>query len=422
MQLTLAPFLTRADAEGDMGHLGIAVSGGSDSTALLLLAQDWAQDTGRKITALTVDHGLRDGAKAEAEVVAQLCARLGVDHHILTWDDWDGQGNLQDAARQARYGLLAQKAHGLGIDAVALGHTHDDQAETFLLRLARGSGVDGLSAMRADWRGQGMRWLRPVLTQRREGLRDLLRARHVAWCEDPSNFDPKFDRVQMRQAMGDLADLGLTADRLVTTATAMSEARAVLERAAHLAAKVLCHIEAGDVVIDPEGLMDLPLETRDRLVAGALGFVSGATYRPRRATLTRAIEEALDGQAATLHGCLLWRHKTGLRVTRELSAVAGLVAAPNALWDGRWRIKGADGPTTDGPTTDKTREIRALGEGISQLKDWRAGGIPRQTLMVTPAVWHQSCVIAAPIAQESDIWRLETRPEQNDFAASFLTH
>jgi len=417
VQLTLIPFLTRAKAEGDIAHLGIAVSGGSDSTALLMLAHDWAQETGGKITALTVDHGLRDGAKAEAQEVAKLCARLGVDHHILTWDDWDGLGNLQDAARQARYGLLAQKAHVLGIDAVALGHTHDDQAETFLLRLARGSGVDGLSGMRADWRANDMRWLRPVLTHRREALRDLLRARDVRWCEDPSNSDPRFDRVQMRQAMADLADLGLTADRLVTTATAMSEARAVLEQAAHVAAKTLCHVEAGDVVIDPKGLVDLPVETRDRLVAGALGFVSGASYRPRRATLIRAIYEALDGQAATLHGCLLWRHKTGLRVTRELSAVADLRGAPNALWDGRWRIKGSDAANTD-----KTLEIRALGEGISQLKDWRAGGIPRQTLMVTPAIWHQTCVIAAPMAQESNIWRLETRPEQNDFAASFLTH
>lgn len=400
-----------------MDHLGIAVSGGSDSTALLILAHEWAQETGRKITALTVDHGLREGAKAEAQEVAQLCARLGVDHHILTWGEWDGQGNLQDAARQARYGLLAQKAHALGIDAIALGHTHDDQAETFLLRLARGSGVDGLSAMRADWCGQGMRWLRPVLTHRREALRDLLRARDVTWCDDPSNADPRFDRVQMRQAMADLADLGLTVDRLVTTAAAMAEARAVLERAAHVTAKTLCHVEAGDVVIDPKGLMDLPVETRDRIVAGALGFVSGATYRPRRATLIRAMEEALDGQAATLHGCLLWRHKTGLRVTRELSAVADLSAHPNALWDGRWRIKGSGRQNSD-----ETLEIRALGEGISQLKDWRAGGIPRQTLMVTPAVWHQTCVIAAPMAQESNIWRLETRPEQNDFAASFLTH
>ncbi len=417
MQLTLGSVFKRAVANGKIAHLGIAVSGGSDSTALLMLAHEWAQETGRKITALTVDHGLRAGAKAEAQEVAKFCANLGVDHHILTWTDWDGQGNLQDAARQARYGLLAKKAHGLGIDAVALGHTHDDQAETFLLRLARGSGVDGLSGMRDDWRAHDMRWLRPVLTHRREALRDLLRARNVTWCDDPTNSDPRFDRVQMRQAMADLADLGLTADRLVATAVAMADARAVLERAAHVAAKTLCSLEAGDVVIDPTGLMELPTETRDRLVAGALGFVSGASYRPRRATLIRAIHEALDGQAATLHGCLLWRHKTGLRVTRELSAVADLSAPLGARWDGRWRITGPDGANTD-----KKTEIRALGAGISQLKDWRASGIPRQTLMVTPAIWHQSCVIAAPIAQESDIWRLETHPEQNDFAASFLTH
>ncbi|WP_114967069.1 tRNA lysidine(34) synthetase TilS, partial [Alkalilacustris brevis] len=185
----------------DAPGLGVAVSGGGDSVALLLLVADWAAARGVRLRAVTVDHGLREGAAQEAEAVARLCAELGIGHDILRWQGWDGQGNLQDAARRARQGLIAGWARDHGLAAVALGHTRDDQAETVLMRLARGAGVDGLSGMAPLRLAVGLAWLRPLLDVGRAELRALLRARGVPWAEDPSNEDARFQRVRARRAL-----------------------------------------------------------------------------------------------------------------------------------------------------------------------------------------------------------------------------
>ena len=186
---------------GVPGVIGVAVSGGSDSLALLHLLHDWQSAGGPAVRAATVDHGLRAGAAAEAAEVARICAGLGVAHKTLAWRDWDGAGNLPDRARRARYALLAEWARGHGIADIAVGHTEDDLAETFVMRLARGAGVDGLAAMRDRWREAGVTFHRPLLALRRDHLRDLLRARGVAWVEDPTNSDAGYERVRTRAAL-----------------------------------------------------------------------------------------------------------------------------------------------------------------------------------------------------------------------------
>ncbi len=410
-------FLDQAARTAPITHLGLAVSGGSDSTALLLLARDWvrngAQGAGAKLTCFTVDHGLRPEAAQEARGVAELCARLQIAHRTLRWTGWDGQGNLQDAARRGRYALLAKAAMAAGCDAVALGHTRDDQAETFLMRLARGSGVDGLAAMRRDWRADGVRWLRPLLDERRAALREMLRTRKVSWAEDPSNVNPRFDRVKMRHAMQDLAALGLDADRLATTAAAMATARAALDHLAHEAAAEICDVVVGDVVIDQQGFWPLPQETRERILAEAIRFVSSTPYRPRLASLRRSLTAARAGQGATLQGCLILPHRTGLRVIREPAAVAGCVAPLGQVWDQRWRL---EAPAHSGA------EIRALGEALSDVPDWRATGLPRQSLITTPALWQDARLIAAPLVEKSDNCRVLSGPNLTDFLTSFLSH
>lgn len=408
----VADFLTNASGpDGPLLRLGVAVSGGSDSSALLLLAKDWAMTSGTDLICFTVDHGLRSEAADEAQKVKKLCQSLDIKHKTLVWSGWDRQGNLQDAARQARYGLLARAAQDAGCDAVALGHTRDDQAENFLMRLARGSGVDGLSAMRADWRADGMRWLRPVLSQTRDGLREVLQDRKVRWVEDPSNNDPRFERVKMRHAMQDLAALGLDAERLAGTALAMSTAREALTHLAHHAASDLCRVEAGDVVIDPAPYWDLPQETRERIMAEAICFVSSTPYRPRLASLRRSLDAARDGRSTNLQGCLVHPHRSGLRIIREPSAVADLTAEPGQIWDRRWRIEG----TTGG-------EIRALGEGLTQFSDWRDTGLPRQTLLSSPALWAGNRLLAAPLVEKSDKSRILMQPSLTDYLSSLLSH
>jgi len=195
----------------------VAVSGGGDSLALMHLAADWAG--GAPLAAVTVDHGLRPESAAEAREVARAAGALGLRHETLLWRGWDGHGNLQAAARDARHALIAEWARTEGRGTVLLGHTRDDQAETVLMALARAAGPDGLSAMQAACEARGVLWLRPLLGVGREELRAELRRRGAAWAEDASNADPRFERVRARRALRALAPVGIDAPALTSDTT-----------------------------------------------------------------------------------------------------------------------------------------------------------------------------------------------------------
>ena len=183
------PKLT-SDAE-----IAVAVSGGSDSMAVLHAMAGQRENNGpHNLEAVTVDHGLRDGSVDEAARVAAFCAELGIKHTTLTWGTWDGAGNLQDAARRARYKLMADWARKTGIDGIVLGHTKDDLAETFLMQVARKAGLDGLTSLRDAVEIHGVWFHRPFLGARRSELQAQLRQAGVAWIDDPSNDDDVFAR------------------------------------------------------------------------------------------------------------------------------------------------------------------------------------------------------------------------------------
>lgn len=374
------------DALSEVGpgaRIGVAVSGGGDSMALLSLAMEAARDTGLTVFAATVDHGLRDGSKAEALAVAAFCASRGVAHDILNWHDNDGPGNLQDHARNARRDLLTAWAGRNGLAALMLGHTMDDQAETVLMRLARGSGVDGLSAMSTRSQWGDLPVLRPLLGQRRATLRDYLGHIGVSWVDDPSNDDDRFDRVRIRMA---IASLDLSVDRLAGTATAMARARDALQVLAEQAAQDLVRECAGCQVIDATGLAGLEAETRLRLLAGCIGWVSGGPYRPRLSSLTRATNAALDGRTASVAGCVLIPKAGTIIVARELRAAPGPVPA-GQVWDGRWRVSG------DLP---KGSQIGAIGQqGAARIKDMPQG-LSKRAMWAYPGVWLGGDLVGVP--------------------------
>jgi tRNA(Ile)-lysidine synthase len=189
-------------------RLVMAVSGGSDSMAMLALAQEIAAlDCGLTLMAVTVDHGLRPEAAAEARYVGKVCAEMGVPHSILTWEREASGAVSQAEARAARHGVLARWADENGIGQIALAHTRDDRLETFLMRARQGSGWYGLCgltpyAFSPAWpEGAGLRIFRPLLAFGREELRDYLRAREIAWIEDPSNQSSRYERVRMRRLL-----------------------------------------------------------------------------------------------------------------------------------------------------------------------------------------------------------------------------
>ncbi|QBY00104.1 tRNA lysidine(34) synthetase TilS [Rhodophyticola sp. CCM32] len=390
-----AATLDRLLPETPVGCIGVAVSGGGDSLALLMLTMGWARARGPdvvpQIQAITVDHGLRKDSGAEAAWVAARAAELGADHVTLRWQGWDGQGNLQAEARAARYRLMGDwaRAERPDMPVILLGHTRDDLAETFLMRLARGSGVDGLAAMAETSDSDGVRFLRPLLSERRKALRDVLNDKGLTWLDDPSNDDPKFDRIRVRQALDLLGPLGVTADRLADTACHMSRARAGLEaHAADTATRIVTEPLPGVILFDRPAFAATDRETQLRLLAHGLQRLASAAYRPRLKSLETALDDALTGKGSTLHGGHILATGTDILVTREHAAVADLEvpADGHAKWDSRWQVRG---------TRLQGCTIRALGAAGASKID-RPPGLPHAALISYPGVWSAETLVAAP--------------------------
>ena len=297
-QQLVSRFAADLDALSAPGaSIGLAVSGGPDSLALLLLAT--AARRGQ-IEAATVDHALRPESRAEAEMVAGVCRRLGVPHSILTLD-WPSppSRNLQARAREARYAALGEWAAGRGLAAVATAHHLDDQAETLLMRLARGAGIGGLGAARASRAlAADVRLVRPLLGWRKAELASLVASAGVEPVDDPSNRDPRHDRVRMREWLkrADWAD----PERLAASAAWLNEADEALDWALAplVAARIAC--EDGSLVVDPG---EVPRELQRRLLLAA--FAELGAPRPRGPELARALDTLRKGGTTTLSGLRL---------------------------------------------------------------------------------------------------------------------
>ena len=342
---------------------------------------------GWKVSAVTVDHGLRLESADEAAKVAAFCARQGILHQTLRWQRPAGPGNLMDQARRARFSLLAEWCKAQGIGDTLLGHTADDEAESFVMNLARSAGIDGLCGMRRDWIDLGIHWHRPLLPASRADLRAYLTRYGVAWIDDPSNDNPRFTRVKARRALAALAPLGITGATLSETISHLAAARQVLVRTtADLAAGMQDPYGALRIRLDV--LAALQAEIARRLLAQAIRWVGGAGYPPRGAQLDALQQRLAKGADAQLGGVRFQQRKGSLHITREPRAAMGAVPL-GLVWDHRWHIIGPARPGLN---------IRALGaDGLRLCPDWRAHG-PREALTASPAVWHGERLISAPLA------------------------
>jgi tRNA(Ile)-lysidine synthase len=257
----------------------LAVSGGPDSTALLLLAARWrkARKRGPKLIAITVDHGLRAAARREAAAVKRLARSLGIAHRTLRWSGRKPATGLQEAARLERYRLLADAVREAGARHVLTAHTLDDQAETVLIRLTRGSGLSGLAAMArvSPLPGSGgeIALVRPLLEVRKARLVATLRKARVGYADDPSNRDPRFTRARLRAEMPALAHEGLNAGRLVLLARRVRRAEAALEAVVDAAVAALAPEpwpNAGPIAFPAAKFGQLPAEVTLRLLGRAI--------------------------------------------------------------------------------------------------------------------------------------------------------
>jgi len=325
-------------------RLAVACSGGADSLALALLADQWARAQGGTITALTVDHRLRPEAAAEAAQVAAWLGARGIAHVTLVRAGARPASDVQAAARAARYRLLEAWCAAEGVLHLLTAHHREDQAETVLLRLARGSGLAGLAGVSAVSERSACRVLRPLLATPRARLLATLAAWRQDWIDDPSNLDPAFARARVRQSASVLDAEGLTAERLSATARAMARARNAIEHAVvqHLARAVWLD-PAGFAWLDPARLAGVPDEVGLRGLAAVIATVAGSDYPPRLEGLERLHRDlpAALGGGRTLGGCRVLPRRGRVLVCREEAAAAPPVAArPGTItgWDGRFRL------------------------------------------------------------------------------------
>jgi tRNA(Ile)-lysidine synthase len=301
-----------ADLAG-LPAVALAVSGGPDSVALLVFAARWRKRLrrGPKLIAVTVDHGLRAEARREAAAVKRLAVKLGIPHRTVRWTGTKPTSGLQEQAREARYRLLADAARRVGAEYLVTAHTLDDQAETVLFRMARGSGIAGLAGM-ARVTPLGDAWLiRPFLEVPKARLVASLAARKIAFADDPSNRDPSFTRVRWRELMPKLAQEGLHAARVAGLAARMRRANAAIEIVVDAAAqRAVVAAPGGPVIIDAQVFAELPEEIAVRLMGRAVAAVGdeGPVELGKLETVAGAMTAALRTHARlrrTLAGAMI---------------------------------------------------------------------------------------------------------------------
>ncbi len=375
--------------------IGVAVSGGGDSMALLSLLSTWCRNRPDSLFVVSVDHGLRAGSAGECQLVADFTRRIGHRFQLLHWQPTH-RGNLQNQARDARYRLISDWAISMEIGTVALAHTMDDQSETLILNLARGSGIDGLSAMPSEVGRNGIEWIRPLLGVRRAALRSYLEEQNIPWVDDPSNDDPRFDRVKARRLIMELAPLGISVERLAATAHRVQDARLVIESETDKAADFVAELtDWGEILFDAN-FWELEDEIRTRLAADALRTVSGNLYRPRYKSLIAALGKGRSG--TTLSGCVLRVVEDNKLLIAREPAACGAAVRYDRIWDGRWRLDSANCPDS--------AVIAALGEsGLAQIGVKIHQGRSRTRCLSLPGLWLGDQLLAAPIGSFGSVHR-----------------
>ncbi|WP_334147029.1 tRNA lysidine(34) synthetase TilS [Hyphomicrobium sp.] len=396
----------------------LAVSGGPDSMALMLLVARWVQrglaPGGLTIEVATVDHGLRAASAREAEWVAERAKALGFRHTTLVWGGNTPGSALQARAREARYALLVAHARTATPAAVVTAHTSDDQAETLLMRLGRGSGLDGLAGMapaRTLLADGSVSLVRPLLGVPKSSLMALLEAQGEGWMDDPSNQRLDFERVRIRAAHGHLAPLGLSNEKLALSAQRLTRARDALEQVtgARLAELVDVH-EGVFASIDRAAWEGEPEDIRVRLLTRLIATFGGEAKPPQLSQVEALVAAIARGRALaqTLGGSIVSQGRTRLRLYREpgrrtLPEVT-LMPGEEVVWDWRFRIRYAGAADEDASEArdDASAEgvvVRPL--GLAAYATLRGALTPRdrppaRAAASLPAVWSGERLVAVP--------------------------
>lgn len=292
--------------------MAVAVSGGVDSVCLLC----WLANVGANITCLHVNHGLRKNAEIETQYVRDLCKQLNVPCHIFYWTGEKPESGLEAAARDARYKFMTDFCHENNIDILLTAHQADDQIETFLMNLGRGSGLYGLAAMRrVSWR-DGIKIVRPLLYVPRAELKQYCDDNGIKYFMDEMNADPKYTRVRIRQNRHVLSEkLGISDARILLAIQNLGRIRDSLdEKIMEMAASVINNRRA--VFVD-SFLFDQPMDIRLKLLGTLIQQIGGDEYQPRLNSLSNALDKLQHDCKFTLGHCTLRRLTGNILIVPE---------------------------------------------------------------------------------------------------------
>lgn len=314
--------------------LGLAVSGGPDSLALMLLAHEWAAAEGRpQLVVYSLDHGLRPKASDEVAMVLAAAERLGLPARGLRWDGDKPETGVQAAARKARYGLMGAALIADGGNWLLTAHHLGDQAETVMMRLAHGSGVEGLRGMSAFATVESCRIFRPLLGVEPATLATIVEEAGLTAVIDPSNRDRHYERVRWRQLMPQLEELGLDLRRLGHFATRMGDADELIAAETERALADLVHFGSdGDAEMPHAGLAKLHRAVAVRLLGLVLSRVGGEK-KPHGLGAIETLHGKLAGRqplkAGTLHGCIVQSDGTTVSVKPEPARRSNILLTTN---------------------------------------------------------------------------------------------
>lgn len=418
----------------------LAVSGGPDSMALMVLAARWVASgrapAGLTLEVATVDHGLRASSTREADWVAERAKALGFQHTTLVWGGNKPGSALQARAREARYALLVAHARAATPAAVVTAHTADDQAETLLMRLGRGSGVDGLAGMapsRPLLPDGSVQLVRPLLGLRKGALTAMLRDAGATWLDDPSNERLDFERVRLRAAHDHLAALGLSNDKLALSAQRLGRARDALAAVTEARLEALVDTHGGVYgSLDRAAWEAEPEEIRVRLLVRLLGAFGGQAKPAQLSQVEALVATLARGRpvAQTLGGCIVSQGRTTLRLYREPGhhtlGETPLMPGGAVVWDWRFRVRyaapepGEDDAFENGgaPVDVDAAPVVVRPLGLAAYATLRGGLAPKdrppaRAAAGLPSIWSGARLLAVPSLRGA-------APADDRFRAEFL--
>ena len=391
VKITTPIFQTLLDLKEKYGfdELGLAVSGGSDSLAMLYICNDWALKNKVKLHCVTVDHQLRSESAKEAELVADHCDGLGINHEIVEWKhERNISGNVSDLARSARYELIDKWRKDLSF--VLVGHTQNDQIETFLMNLKRGSGIEGLKGMSLSFkRPEGYFILRPLIHSSRESLQQFLQEKNINWVRDPSNLNETFERISQRKTWEKLKSKGFSESRIELSVAHMRRAHDALKQMLPVHFKQIGKQELTDLLWDYNAFIALPEECKLRLISSAIMWNGSLRYRPRFKAVLDVLKNVTEKRTAVLGGAIFYHDGDKIRMTTEFKSLENntVNCSLGSVWRNIWEVKRA---VKDG-------YIAPIGiNGNNQLSKRQRLSMPYRSRIIQPGIFLKEKLLLAP--------------------------